>query len=380
MAYTADSVWSIPQSFGATINTPAYEGQGCLSPDNRQLFFATNREGGYGGMDIWVSKFEDGVWQQPRNMGPQINTSGNEGAPFIHTDNKTFYFASDGHPGMGGTDLFMSKRIDDSIFSKPVNLGYPVNTSANETSLYASPDGKKAFFASDRDSIEGNYDIYEMKLPESLQPQQIAFVRGYVQDSLLKNRLNYTSIYITDAANGKELYHLTSNRGDGSFMIALPLGKRYVFQSDRIGYLDATDTVSLVGYRTGQEVYRNISLLPQDYQKPVVDTTVAIIYFPLNSANLTDSDKHILQTAIAPWMDKEIVVMINGYTDNTGTPMINEQLSYTRAGLVSKEIEKIGVANANLRAHGWGEADPVATNETEEGRNINRRVEVIIRW
>ncbi|RYD55098.1 MAG: hypothetical protein EOP56_17155 [Sphingobacteriales bacterium] len=381
MAYTPDSGWSIPQSFGATINTPAYEGQGCLSPDNRQLFFASNRAGGYGGMDIWVSKFEDGMWHEPRNMGPQINTAGDESAPFIHTDNKTFYFASSGHPGMGGLDLFMSKRVDDSVFSKPVNMGYPVNTTANETSFYTTIDGKKAYFASDRDSIEGNYDIYEMKMPQQLQPQQIAFVRGYVFDSIARNRLNYASIYVTDAATGQQLYHFTSNRGDGSFAIALPLGKSYSFQADRIGYLDMSDTVSLVaGYRTGQEVYRNISLLPQDYQKPIEDSVIAVIHFPLNSASLSDSDKTVLQEALSPWLSKEILVMVNGYTDNTGTPLINEQLSYTRAGLVSKELQKIGANSSTVREHGWGEADPVATNDTEEGRNMNRRVEVIVRW
>jgi outer membrane protein OmpA-like peptidoglycan-associated protein len=380
MAYSPDSVWSIPQSFGATINTPSYEGHGCLSPDNRQLFFASNRPGGYGGMDIWVSRFEDGVWHQPQNLGPQINTPGEEAAPFIHTDNKTLYFASDGHTGMGGTDLFISKRVNDSTFSKPVNLGYPLNTTANETSFYVTVDGKKAYFASDRDSVQGNYDIYEIKMPEQLQPQQIAFVRGYVFDSISKDRLNYASIYVRDAATGQDLYHFTSNRGDGSFMIALPLGKKYAFHSDRIGFLDAADTVALTGYKTGQEVRRNIALLPQDYQKPIVDTIIAVIYFPRNMASLSDSDKTVLQKAIEPWVGKDILVMVNGYTDNTGTPLINEQLSYTRAGLVSKEIQKIGVGSSAVRAHGWGEAEPIATNDTEEGRTQNRRVEVIVRW
>lgn len=380
MAYTPDSVWSIPQSFGATINTPAYEGQGCLSPDNRELFFASNREGGYGGMDLWVSRFEDGVWQKPKNMGPAINTAGDEAAPFIHTDNKTFYFSSDGHTGFGGTDLFISKRINDSAWSKPSNMCYPLNTTANETSFYVTIDGNKAYFASDRDSVAGNYDIYEMKMPEQLQPQQVAFVRGYVFDSISKDKLNYASIYINDALTGQELFHFTSNRGDGSFMITLPLGKAYAFHTDRIGYLDAADTILLTGYKTRQEITRTIALLPQDYQKPIEDSTVAVIYFPRNSANLTDSDKVTLKQAIEPWLGKDIVVMVNGYTDNTGTPLINEQLSYMRAGLVSKEITKLGVEESVTRAHGWGEADPIASNDTEEGRTWNRRVEIIIRW
>jgi outer membrane protein OmpA-like peptidoglycan-associated protein len=380
MAYTADSIWSVPQSFGATINTPAYEGMACLSPDNRELYFTSDREGGYGGLDIWVSRFEGGLWQLPRNMGPDINTAGDETAPFIHTDNRTFYFASDGLAGFGGSDFFRSKRINDSTWSRPDNLGYPFNTTGNETSLFITVDGTKAYFASDRDSAAGNFDIYEMKMPKQLQPEPVAIIKGYAYDSISREKLNYTSIYITDLHTDEQLYHFISNRGDGSYMITLPVGHNYLYQADRIGYTEVADTIFLDDVTANCERETNIALLPQDYQKPVEDSTVAVIYFPINSAKLSDSDRVILQQAIAPWLNKDILVMVNGYTDNTGTPLINEQLSYMRAGLVSKEMGAAGVRSEKVRAAGWGEAEPIATNDTEDGRNLNRRVEVVIRW
>lgn len=382
MSYTADSVWSIAQSFGATINTPAYEGMPSLSPDNRDLYFVSDREGGYGGLDIWVSRFEDGLWQLPRNLGPSINTPGDETAPLIHIDNRTLYFSSDGHTGMGGADLYYCRRIDDTIWSPPINLGYPINTTANENSISITLDGTRAYLASDRDSLEGNYDIYETRLPAGLQPIPVAVIKGFVYDSLTKNRLNYASVYVNDAATGASLYRFVSNRGDGSFMITLPVGKKYTYNADRIGYLDRDDTISLADIHENSltPIEHNIPLLPQDYQAPIHDSLIATIHFPINSAQLSDSDKTILYDALVPWLEGSgFTILVNGYTDNTGTPIINENLSAMRAQLVTKEITAYGIDEMNILTQGWGEANPMASNDTEIGRDLNRRVEVIIR-
>jgi len=382
MAYTADSIWSIGQSFGATINTTAYEGMPCLSPDNRDLYFVSNREGGYGGFDLWVSRFEDGLWQLPRNMGPQINTPGDETAPFIHIDNRTLYFSSDGHPGMGGSDLYYCSRANDTMWTAPRNMGYPINTSANEKSISITMDGKKAFFASDRDSAEGNYDLYQTKLAKHLQPVPVVALKGYVYDSLAKTRLNYAPVNISDVATGTHLYRFVSNRGDGSFMITLPAGRKYLYTADRIGYQEMTDTISLVDITpdVAKPIEYNIPLLPQGYSAPIHDSLIITIHFPINSKALSDSDKTIIQTAIEPWLTETgFVLIINGYTDNTGTPMINEQLSAERAKKVEAEILSYGISEFNINTQGWGEAAPVASNDTEIGRDLNRRVEVIIR-
>ncbi len=381
MSYTADSIWSVPQSFGATINTPGYEGMPCLSPDNRELYFVSQREGGYGGMDIWVSRFENGLWQLPRNLGPQINTAGDETAPFLHIDNQTLYFSSDGHTGMGGADLFFARRVKDTVWSAATNMGYPINTSADENSLCINIAGDHLYFASDRDSVAGNFDIYEMKLPAPLQPVPVNVVKGYVYDSLSKARLNFASIYVKDASNGETLYHFNSNRGDGSYMITVPAGRQYTWHIDRISYQGLEALMDLKDYPTAVDIKYNISLLPDDYVAPVNDSLVLRIQFPINSAKLTEQDRESIRAAIAPWVYEKagLGIYINGYTDNTGTPMINEQLSYMRAGLVAKEIEAMGFDPLTLRVHGWGEANPIAPNDTDENKDLNRRVEVIIR-
>ncbi len=380
MAYTADSVWSIPQSFGATINTPAYEGMPCLSSDNRELYYVSDRPDGYGGLDIWVSRFENGLWQEPRNLGPGINTTGDETAPFLHADNNTLYFASDGHVGMGGNDLYFCRRTGDTTWSKAENLGYPINTTANESSMSLTVDGHRAYLSSDRDSVAGNYDIYELSMPPMLQPVPIAVLKGYTYDSMTKDRLNYASIYISDANTGEQLYHYVSNRGDGSYMITLPVGRNYTYNADRIGYLAMTDTLRFRNISAMEAISYNIPLLPQGYEAPVTDTTLVTIHFPRNVAAVSDSDRAILELLIKPYLQQpNMMILVQGYTDNTGTPMINEQLSYERAKLVSDAIMAMGVDSSAISSQGWGEADPVATNDTEEGRTENRRVEVIIR-
>ncbi len=380
MAYTGDSVWSVPQSFGATINTPSYEGTPCLSSDNCELYFASDKEGGYGGLDLWVSRFENGLWQAPRNLGPNINTTGDETAPFLHTDNNTLYFASNGHTGMGGTDIYFSRRVNDTAWGIAENMGYPLNSVDEDNSISISLDGRRAWFASDRDSVAGNFDIYEINMPVRLQPLPVAIFKGFTYDSLSKEVLNYTSIYISNAATGEQLYHYTSNRGDGTYMITLPVGINYSYNADRIGYMDMTGTIDLTSIDHTLKTEYNIPLLPQGYQAPVTDSNILVVYFPKNSKELSPTDKTMIYEALSPWlMEKNILVMVNGYTDNTGTPMLNEELSFLRAGLVVKEIANLGINEMNIKPYGWGEANPVAPNDNDEHRDLNRRVEVIIR-
>ena len=380
MAYRSDSTWSVPQSFGATINTNDYEGMACLSPDNRELYFVSNRPGGYGGMDIWVSDFEDGLWQPPKNLGPEINTPGNEITPFLHIDNQTLFFASDGHQGMGGTDFFMSKRINDTTWSKPINMGYPINTTADEMSICVSVDGKKVYFASDRDSLAGNYDIYEMKLPQRFQPVPVSYIKGFVYDSISKDKLNYANIFISDANTGNQLFQFQSNRGDATFTITLPVGGKYVCNTTRISYQEVSDTISFTDQYLQNALEYDIPMLPDDYVRPIKDTVVFTVHFPKNSASLTDSDKAMISQAMDPWlMEKGITILVNGYTDNSGTPIINEQLSYTRANLVAQQLTTLGIDPLNIKSQGWGEANPIAPNDIEDNMSRNRRVEVIIR-
>jgi outer membrane protein OmpA-like peptidoglycan-associated protein len=380
MAYRADSIWSVPQSFGATINTPGYEGMPCLSSDNRELYFVSDREGGYGGLDIWSSRFEHGLWQMPRNLGPTVNTSGDETAPFVYADNNTLFFASTGKPGMGGSDLFMSRRLNDTSWSEALNLGPKVNTPFDETSLSLNAKGDTAYFASDRDSVAGNFDIYQFRLPHKFQPSEVMYLKGYVYDSISKDRLNYASVYITDNETGKDLYQVQSNRGDGSYTIALPVGHSYHFLIDRISYQSITDSMRMDDSLAGQNLTHNISLLPFDYQKPITDSLVSTVFFIKNSVDIADSAKAKLAASLAPYKGVVgVTILVNGYTDNSGTPMLNEQLSYTRARLVADLIKASGFPTEIVQSQGWGEANPKADNDTDEHRDMNRRVEIVVR-
>ncbi len=385
MAYRVanDSDWTIPQPFGFTINTPDYEGQPTLSPDTRELYFVSDRKGGYGGYDIYISRFEDGLWQPPVNAGPSINTAGNETAPYINLDNKTLFFTSDGWPGMGGTDIFMSKKLADGSWTTAQNMGYPINTPYDEKSACVTLDGKKIYFGTDRNGPAGNFDIFEAYMPMSMQPDRVSYIAGYVYDSVSKTRITSAAIYITDARKGDTLYQFRSNRGDATFLITLPLYSTYIIHTGAMGHLPVDDTLVFDKQYTQQPLLHNIAMLPSNWEeiRAIQDTLIATIHFDANVTELSELDKGILGNAIAPWLQhKNYTVTINAYTDNTGNPMLNEELSTRRAAIVSKTvIDMMGMDQITILSKGWGEANTIASNDTEEGRRTNRRVEIRIR-
>ncbi len=385
MAYriAKDSDWTTAQPFGATINTPAYEGQPSLSPDNRELYFVSDRAGGYGGMDIWISRFDNGLWQLPVNAGPSINTAGNETTPFIAVDNRTLFFASDGWPGMGGSDIFMSKRINEHTWDKARNMGYPINSACDEKSEYVTMDGSKMYFGSDRKGPPANYDLYQTGLPPFLQPIPTGNIAGYVYDSLTHQRLNYTVMFVCNANTGDTLYQFQSNRGDASFLISLAVNHTYAIHSWHVEYTPVHDTLVLDTAFLRRPMEHNVVMLPANYKeiKPIHDSLIATIHFDVNRVELADSDVNTIRTALEPLLKDKggLSIFVNAYTDNTGTPMINEELSYKRAAMVSKAIISFGVDETQVQAKGWGEAKMIAPNDTEEGQRKNRRVEIIVR-
>ncbi|MES2701426.1 MAG: OmpA family protein [Bacteroidota bacterium] len=382
MAYriSNDTGWTIPQPFGGTINTTDYEGMPALSPDNNELYFASDRPGGYGGTDIWISKFEDGAWQVPENAGLAINSFGNEGAPRIGFDNKTLYFTSDGRPGMGGADLFVSHKAK-SGWQPAANMGTPINTAHDEKSAFVTLDGSKLYFSSDRQGPAGNYDMYAVPLPGTANPEPVSYLAGYVYDSISKNRLNSALMYVCNARTGDTLYSFRSNRGDASYLITLPVGNTYIMYTARVGYIAVSDTFAFDSFALAP-LTRDIPMLPTNWDeiKPINDTLIATLHFDVNRIELSPQDKATLRDAVAPWLaTKGLVVYVNAYTDDLGTPMINDELSAKRANMVAAEIITIGIEETAMQPKGWGEAKMVAPNDTEEGRRMNRRVEIIVK-
>ena len=191
------------RNIGPTINSKYWESQPTISPDGRELYFVSNRPGGFGDMDIWKSVLsEQGTFSTPVNLGSTINTPYDEMSPFIHTDNQTLYFASNGHPGLGDFDLFLSRRdYPAASWQNPINLGYPINTLGVENSLIVASDGKTAYFASDKSGY-GQEDIFWFHLPQEMQSQQVAYLNTKVYDAETKTPMK-SSIEIIDLSTGK---------------------------------------------------------------------------------------------------------------------------------------------------------------------------------
>ncbi len=374
-----DSPWSVPQSFGATINTPAFEGMPSLSPDIIDLYFASNRPGGYGGMDIWVSHFSFGLWQMPVNLGAKINTSGNETSPFISSDNSTLYFASDGHLGLGGIDLFRSKKVMDTLWEQAENLGAPFNSEGNDHSVFICANGQNAFFASDRGNKHHDLDIYETTLPQRLAPANTAFALCYVYDSITKERALLGSIQLFDSlGNELALYH--SNKGDGSILLSLPLGKTFYFNVRGFNYQSFEGSISFPE-ACPKWCVLNFALLSNDYVRPTFDSTLLTVFYPKNETNLLDSQIAEIVDRLAFWKDKlELTIYINSYTDNTGTPMINIEKSTERANKITAALEKAGFSKDKIVATGFGDVNELVPNDSPENQDKNRRADIVVRW
>lgn len=378
-SYTVKDGWAQPVPFGATINTPGYEGMPCLSSDNRELFFVSDREGGQGGKDIWISRFQDGLWQIPENLGPEVNTPFDETAPFIASDNETLYFTSDGHPGMGGNDVFYSRKVNGK-WQRPENMGYPFNTAYDDVSVCISPDGKKAYLASDRDTSYGRMDLYEANIPETAQPEPYTYVFGITYDSLDKERLTYAQIEWNDAVTGEKIYRYQSNRGDATYMASLRLNRKYSIHVFRTGYADYDDTITFTESHILYPDTLNFPLLSFNYSPPLYDTLLAQFHYVKNNVAISDSDQVVLRTLVAQYKDMPMAeFFVNGYTDDSGTPVINEELSFARARSIADWLRSYGISDEKIHTQGWADANPVVPNDSEQNRFINRRVELTVR-
>lgn len=365
--------WSEPANIGRAINTEFWDSQPCLSPDKRELYFASRRPDGYGGSDIYVSRRENnGQWGTPENLGPEINTPGDESCPFIHAGNNNLFFMSNGHPGYGGDDLFTSKRDQNGKWEQPLNLGYPVNTIENEGSLTIAADGVTAYYASDRSDSYGALDIYTFTLRPDLRPTKTLWVKGQVYDAKTKAGLP-SSVELTDLANNRTISRLQTDE-DGNYLITLPIGKEYAFNVNRKGYLFFSDHFSLMNPDTATSFERNIPLQPIEANASLV---LRNIFFDVNKFELKTESRVELDKVVALLKENPaVVIQINGHTDNTGTKEDNRILSENRARAVVRYINEKGITAQRLKFKGWGDTQPVADNETETGRAQNRRTEM----
>lgn len=373
ISYLTPDGWSTPENLGETINTEAWESAPSLSPDKRDLYFASNRAGGFGKSDIYVShRMPDGSWSEPKNAGPEINTAGTESCPFIHADNQTLYFTSDGHPGYGGDDLFMIKKTANGVWSKAENLGYPINTIENEGSLVISSDGKTAFYASDRSDSKGGLDLYSFELREDVRPSRTLWVKGKVYDAKTNKGLP-SAVELTDLETKQVLSKVQTNE-TGNYLITLPVGKDYAFNVSRKGYLFFSDNFPLKNNAPDSTYNIDIPLQPLEKNATVI---LRNIFFDVNKYDLQPESFVELDNLVSLLKENPALkISINGHTDNAGTPADNMKLSNNRANEVVRYLVSKGIMASRLSAKGWGETQPIATNNTEEGRAKNRRTEM----
>ncbi len=372
ISYLTPQGWSTPENLGNIINTEAWESAPSLSPDKRDLYFASNRAGGFGKSDIYVSHMQpNGKFGPPVNAGPEINTAGNESCPFIHADNQTLYFTSDGHTGYGGDDLFLSRRNSEG-WSAAENLGYPINTIENEGSMVIAADGKTAYYASDRSDSRGGLDIYSFELREDIRPTKTLWVKGKVYDTKTTKGLP-SAVELTDLSTQKILSRVQTDE-TGNYLITLPVGKDYAFNVNRKGYLFYSENFPL-SKEAGDSTY-NIDIALQ----PVgVNATIVLknVFFDVNSFELKKESYSELDNIVRLLKENNTLkVSINGHTDNTGKSADNLRLSNDRSKSVVQYLIAHGISATRLSSKGFGSTEPIADNNTEEGKARNRRTEM----
>jgi outer membrane protein OmpA-like peptidoglycan-associated protein/tetratricopeptide (TPR) repeat protein len=369
------SGWSEQENLGDSINTDFWESSPAISPDKRALYFSSTRPGGYGGADLYVSYLKpNGRWTEAVNMGPSINTAGDELAPFIHADNQTLYFTSDGLPGYGGSDLFVLKKLTGGKWGTPENMGYPINTIENEGSLAVAADGYTAYYASDREDSRGGLDIYSFTLPAHARPFKTIYVKGVVTDLISKKGLP-ANLELTDNATGTIINKVQTDE-TGHYFITLPEGKDYTFTVNRKGYLFYSSAYALSSAAPDSTYIKNIALEPIKLASSFVFTQVLFDNnsFALLPASLPELNKLVQILEENPSMH----IQISGYTDNVGKTSDNLILSANRAKSIVNYLSGKGIATERLSYKGFGSDNPIATNETAAGRSLNRRTSFTI--
>lgn len=374
VSYLEGDQWGTPHNLGTPINTSVWEAQPAISSDGNKLYFVSNRKGGYGGNDIWCSTLtDDGKWSAPVNLGPQVNTPYDEGTPFIHADQETLYFSSNGWPGFGNKDLFVSKLDSSKNRMTPINLGSPINNHLEQRALTVSMDGREAFFASASSDSFGGLDIYTFRLPSNIRPKSVGFVKGKVYNKKTGKALK-AEISLTDLHTNEVVFKTIADYIDGTFLAPLPLAKQYALHVSHPSFLFYTQHFTLQDTLSKKDFYQlDIPLTAID---PGSSATLNNIFFPINGYNLLPiSGADLMELANFMKINKKVRIEISGHTDNTGKEKDNQFLSEKRAlavynYLLSKQIEQ-----ERMEYKGYGQNKPIADNSTEEGRRKNRRTD-----
>ncbi|MBO4402608.1 MAG: PD40 domain-containing protein, partial [Bacteroidales bacterium] len=393
--------FSCPKRLPKCVNTKCHETSASYSYDGKTIYFCSNRPGGYGGHDIYkVTQNDKGKWKVVENMGSVINTPEDEISVFMHPDNKTMYFSSKGHGGMGGHDIYIT-MLNNGKWTKPVNLGRPINTAADEIYFVISASGRSAYYASSQAEGWGEEDIYgisfksdkifttlaENQLLEEEEPYgeedemgdkglptpMMTLLNGQVRDKKTKEPISAV-IELYDLDSNKKIADFESCSDNGKFLISLPAGHNYRITAKAEGYNDYSEDFDIqdsTGFQNQDvlvELEGDGKVMPADFQNIQFDFDKSDIHGTETADRL---DKVINYMKAYP----DVKVEVRGHTDNKGTEQYNQALSERRAKIAVDYIVEHGIDRSRLTSVGRGESEPIATNETEEGRALNRRVE-----
>lgn len=365
--------WMPPKNLGEIVNSSNWEAQSSISNDGTKIFFASDRCGGYGSADIYmVEKNIFGEWAPPVNLGGIVNTPFTEYSPFFSQDGKTLYFSSDGHPGYGGLDIFKTV-YEDGKWSVPVNLGKPLNTSKNDRYFTIGGSGEVGYFASDRGGK--GLDLYEIEIPEDMRPQPTIVVTGTVTNA--KTNANVGAYVMVEDLNTNELIAVRkSNSATGKYLVVLPAGRMYSVSANKEGFFFYSQSFDVPKQTKYREVIQNIQLKPIEKGTKVV---INNIFFETGKAVLTPQSHLELEKAFDLLRaNSTMVIEVGGHTDNVGDENSNMKLSHDRAKAVREYLVNRGIPSERIQAKGYGELNPIATNDTDDGRKANRRTEFVI--
>jgi len=393
--------WSKPEGLGKNVDTKHWETSVSITADGKMIYFTSNRDGGYGDLDIYMSKKDKkGKWGEAVNLGKVVNTEYPEDSPFIHPDGKTLYFSSRGHAGMGDYDIFKTTLQPDGTWSQPENLGYPINTADDDIYFVLSADNKHGYYSSQREDGFGEKDLYMISMPkpevlasveskdvklaskdtkkkiapiakvESFNP--VTILKGTVRDELTKDVLE-ADVVIIDNEKNEVISEIKSNKTTGAYLVVLPSGKNYGIRVQHPSYLFHSENFDIPSSTSYQEIVKDVNL-----KKVAVGTKIVLrnIFFDFDKATLRPESSAELEKLDQVLVENPTIkIEILGHTDNKGTAEYNKDLSERRAKAVVDYLIGKGIKAERLKYAGYGFEQPIATNDTDEGRQLNRRTE-----
>jgi outer membrane protein OmpA-like peptidoglycan-associated protein len=376
ISFFVNNSWTKPVNMGDPVNTRYNEKQTSISGDGRTIYFSSDRPGGQGGLDLWMSTRDDNWnFSVPVNLGTAINTNQDDQYPFIHPDNQTLYFISRGHKGMGKDDIFYAFRNANGQWDSAINLGYPINTPGYEPGVVIDRLGEYAYFSSERAGGFGGLDLYRFKLPEHARPHPVTYLKAHISDIYSKLPLD-AELELVDLETGKS-YLKTIASKSGDVEAVLPGGRDYMVNVSDSGYLFYSDNIPLKNYHDNSPFIKNIELSPIKAGEKI---NLRNVFFPTDGYILEDKSKAEL-TKLAAFLvaNPKVKLEISGHTDNTGKPAYNKDLSEKRAKSVYDYlVNEAKIPSARLTYKGYGDTQPIAPNTSEKGRQQNRRTEVKI--